>query len=244
MKKVLKLISKEKSQVKTDNSKAIIFDSGVLINFSMNGITDILKRLRGVFKGNFLITSEIKKEVIDKPLGIKRFKLEALKVKQLFDEGVIELPSAMGVKDSEIFERTKEILDITNSTFEGNHQNIQIMHEGEASCLALSEILNKKGIKNVIAIDERNTRVLIENPSHLEKFLEGKLHVKISRKRENLNFLKDLKVIRSPELVYVAHKKGLLGLNDERALDAILYAVRYKGSTISEEEIEIIKRLG
>jgi hypothetical protein len=48
-------------------SKVIIFDSGALISFSMNGITSIIKRLKEIFKGKFLITSEIKKEIIDVP---------------------------------------------------------------------------------------------------------------------------------------------------------------------------------
>ncbi len=228
---------------KTDARKAIIFDSGVLISFSMNGIINIIKDLKSVFGGKFLITSEIKKEVIDTPIKIKRFKLEALKVKKLLDEGVIEMPSSIGIKDDEIKKRTKEIIDVANSLFRGDGKDLHLIDSGEASCLALGEILNKKGIKNVIAVDERTTRVLVENPEKLKKFLQKKLHVKISIKKENLKFLKRFRIIRSPELIYVAYKKGLVKLRNGSALDALLYAVKYKGSSISNSEIKEIKKL-
>jgi hypothetical protein len=234
---------KEDLPPKTDTSKAIIFDSGVLISFSMNGITDIIKKLKGSFKGKFLITSEIKKEVIDTPLKIKRFKLEALKVKKLLDEGVIEMPSSLGIENSEVTEGTKRILEVVNKAFEGNGEDIHLIDLGESSGIALSEILNEKGIKNVIAIDERTTRVLVENPENLRKFLEKKLHVKISLKKENLEFLKEIRVIRSPELIYVAYKKGLIELEDSSALDALLHAVKYKGASISDSEIDEMKKL-
>ncbi len=224
-------------------SKAIIFDSGVLISFSMNGITDIIKNLKSVFEGKFLITFEIKKEVIDTPLKIRRFKLEALKMKKLLEEGIIEMPSSLGIKDSEITQRTNKIMDITNSLFKGSGRDIHLIDSGEASCLALGEILNKKGIKNVIAVDERTMRSLVESPENLRKFLEKKLHVKISIRKENLDFLKKFRIIRSPELIYVAYKKGLIKLKEGSALDALLYAVKYKGASISNMEIEEMKKL-
>ena len=99
-------------------SKAIIFDSGTLISFSMNGITDYIRKLKEIFKGKFLVTIEVKKEIVDKPLTIKRFELEALKLKALLDDGVLEMPYSLGIKDSEITSKTNEILSIATSTFQ------------------------------------------------------------------------------------------------------------------------------
>ena len=225
-------------------SKAIIFDSGALISFSMNGITDIIKRLKEIFKGKFLITSNVKKEIIDTPMKIRRFRLEALKLKQLLDEGVLELPSSLGIKDSEITKKINEILNVANATFNGGGKDIHIMHTGEASSLALGKILNERKIKNVIVIDERTTRILVEKPENLKKFLEKKLHVKIRLIRENLKLFKDFRIIRSAELVYVAYKKGLIKLKDGNVLSNLLYAVKFKGAAISGDEIEEIKKLG
>jgi len=225
-------------------SKAIIFDSGALISFSMNGITYLIKELKGIFKGKFLITSEIKKEIIDVPMKIKRFELEALKLKQLLDEGVLELPSSLGIKDSEITNQGNEILKIANSTFQGTRRDIHLLDMGETSCLALSRILTQKKIKNVLVVDERTTRMLVEKPENLKSILEKKIHTKISIKQDNLKFFKGFGIIRSAELVYIAYKKGLVKLKDGNVLNALLYAVKFKGAAISSDEIEEIKRLG
>ena len=117
------------------------------------------------------------------------------------------------------------------------------MHTGEASSLALGKILNERKIKNVIVIDERTTRILVEKPENLKKFLEKKLHVKIRLIRENLKLFKDFRIIRSAELVYVAYKKGLIKLKDGNVLSNLLYAVKFKGAAISGDEIEEIKRI-
>ncbi len=225
-------------------SKAIIFDSGALISFSMNGITDIIKRLKEIFKGKFLVTSEIKKEIIDTPMKIKRFRLEALKLKQLLDEGVLEMPSSLGIKDSEITNQGNKILKIANSSFQGTRKAIHLLDMGETSCLALSRILTQKKIKNVIVVDERTTRMLVEKPENLKSILEKKIHTQISIKQDNLKFFKGFGIIRSAELVYVAYKKNLIKLKDRNVLDALLYAVKYKGAAISGDEIEEIKKIG
>ena len=226
-------------------SKAIIFDSGVLISFSMNGIIELIKKLKEIFSGKFLITSEIKKEVIDVPLGIKKFELEALKIKRLLDDGILEMPSSLGISDSEITKSANEIMTLANTCFSGSGREIHLLDVGEASCLALSRILTEKGIKNVLAIDERTTRMLAEKHENLREFLEKKLHVKISINHESIKFFRDFKIIRSPELAYVAYKKGLVDLKDGKVvLDALLYAMKFKGASISEDEIEEMKRLG
>lgn len=225
-------------------NKVIIFDSGALISFSMNGITELIAKLKENFKGKFLITQEIKKEIVDKPIKIKRFELEALKLKALLDEGVLEMPSSLGIKDSEITNQGNKILKIANSTFQGTRKAIHLLDMGESSCLALSRILIQKKIKNILVVDERTTRMLVEKPENLKSILEKKIRTKISIKQDNLKFFKGFGIIRSAELVYVAYKKGLVKLKDGDVLGALLYAVKFKGAAISGDEIEEIKRLG
>lgn len=223
--------------------KALIFDSSTLISLAMNGLFEELKRLKKTFDGKFLITIEVKKEIIDRPLTIKRFELEALKIKQLLDEGILEMPFSIGIKDAEITKKTEEILNISNRTFIGKGEEIKILDLGETSCLALSRILDEKGISNVIAVDERTMRMLVEKPENLARLLNKKLHTKINANNENFKFFKGFKFIRSAELVYIAYKKGLVDIKDDIALDALLYAVKYKGCSISNEEIEEIEKL-
>ena len=229
----------------SETNKAIIFDSGVLISFSMNGITELIAKLKGIFKGKFLITSEIKKEVIDVPLKIKKFELEALKIKKLLDEGVLEMPSSLGIEDSKIINSANKIITLANTCFVGGGKDIHLLDSGEASCLALSKMLTEKGIKNILAVDERTTRMLAEKHENLREFLEKKLHIKISINHESIKFFKDFNIIRSPELAYIAYKKGLVDLKDgATVLDALLYAMKFKGASISGGEIEEMKRLG
>ena len=224
--------------------KAIIFDSGTLISFSMNGLLDLVKKLKGIFNGKFLITSQVKEEIIDKPIKIKRFELEALRIKQLLDQGVLELTDAIGVKQTEVDKKTKEILDIANNTFISDGKGIHIIDSGEASCLALSKILDQKKIKNVIAVDERTTRILGEKPENLKKLLGKRLHTNINPKPQNFRFFGGFNFIRYAELVYVAYKKGLVDLKDgELVLDALLYAMKFKGCAISGDEIREIEKL-
>ena len=225
-------------------TKALIFDSSTLISLSMNGLLEYLEKLKEIFDGKFIITKEVKQEIIDKPLTIKRFELEALRVRNLFFEKVIEMPDCLGIKDSEISSKTKEIMDIANNTFAERNRNIHLISDGEASCMALSKILNQKKIQNVICVDERTIRMLSEKPENLRKLMEKKLHTRINSKTGNYDFFNGFKFIRSTELIYVAYKKKLIDIKNGILLDALLYALKFKGCAISDTEIEEIKKLG
>ena len=58
--------------------KALVFDSGPIINLALNNMLWILKPLKEKFKGDFYITESVKRECIDRPLTSKKFKYEAL----------------------------------------------------------------------------------------------------------------------------------------------------------------------
>ena len=235
---------KQKKIEKKYAEKAIIFDSGALISFSMNGVLDIIKNLKSIFHGKFLITSQVKREVIDTPLNIRKFELEALKIRQLLNDHVLDMPSSLGIKDSEINEGCNRVMNTANSTFSGREKDIHIVDLGEASCIALSKILTEKGMENVIAIDERTTRLLVEKPENLKNIFQDRMETRISIRNQNLKEFKDFKIIRSPELAYVAYKKGLVGLaGDGMVLDALLYSLKFKGAAISGDEIAEIERM-
>jgi len=223
--------------------KALIFDASSIISFTMTGLFDEIRKLKSIFKGKFLITNGVKREVIDNPIKIKRFKFEALKVKQLLEEKVFEMPSSIGIKDEELLKRGQEMLKIANSTFVSKIKKIHLIHLGEASCLALSEMLNKKGIRNVLVVDERTTRMLVERPENLKNLLEKKLHVNIKIDERNIKSFRGFKIIRSPELAYVLWKKSLMKLKGIDILEGLLYALKFKGASISHDEIREITSL-
>jgi len=219
--------------------KYLIFDAGPLISLSMSGILDIIETLKDNFEMEFIITPQVKNELIDRPIQIKQYELEAVKVRDLLERGILKLSSDF-VKNN-ILEREKErIINIVNSSFKSN-KSINLIQEGEASCLAFSTLCN---CDNLVVVDERTTRMLTESPEILKALMEKKLHTKINANLNELKKLKSFKFIRSSELIYIAYKHGLLEYKkDKIVLDAMLYAVKFKGAAISIKEIEEMKKL-
>ncbi|HLD38663.1 MAG TPA: hypothetical protein VJA20_04440 [Candidatus Nanoarchaeia archaeon] len=223
--------------------KVLIFDSGSLISLSINGLLEELKKLKKIFNGEFIITKEVKKEVVDNPIKIKMYELEALKIQNLIDEGCLNMPDKIGITDKEITNLMFKLMNFANTMFIGNRNEIQLIQQGETSCLALSKILNEKKIKNVLVVDERTTRMLVEKPENLKELLEKKMHTNVKLKESNFKEFNGFKIIRSTELIYIAYKKGLINLRGKEVLDALLYALKFKGCAISSEEIEEIKNI-
>jgi hypothetical protein len=223
--------------------KAIIFDASTIITFSMNGFLPKLKKLKEVFGGKFLITEDVRREVVDKPMKINRFKLEAMGVEKLIREKVLEMPSSVKVNDNVVSQKTEELKQVANNLFEARGKFLHLIDSGEASCLALSRILTDKGVQNVVAVDERTMRMLGEKPKNVQELMERKLHTKVVLKKENFGIFEGFKFIRSAELIYIAYKKKLFDLKNG-VLEALLYAVKSKGCAISGNEIKEIVRIG
>lgn len=218
--------------------KALIFDSSSIITLALNDLLFILEPLKKAFNGNFYLTETIKHELIDKSIQTRRFMLGALMIKALIEKKIFNR-----VSSHELKKETNKILSMANSTFKVNDEWIRIIHEGEASCLALYNLFESD--KKAIVIDERTTRMLCEAPENLHMLLESKLHRKIEAVKENYNFFREFKIIRSSELCFMAYKKHIINLpaSPKEALTALLYATKYKGCAISSKEIEIVKKL-
>lgn len=218
--------------------KYLIFDAGPLITLTMNGLLDVLETLKKNFNGEFIITPKVRYEVIDKPMGIKEYELEGVKIQSLLESGVLKLSSEV-ISDKMLEKETKKIMHALNSTFIAKKE-IHLIQEGEASCIAFSRLCQKE---NMIVVDERTTRLLTEDPINFKEMMEKRLKTKISVNNQHLKFVKDIKYIRSAELLYIGYKKGLLKWKNKQLLDALLYGVRHKGAAISSNEIEDIKKL-
>lgn len=223
--------------------KVVVFDSGTLINLSMNGLLYVLEGLKKISNSKFLITHEVKRETVDRPIGILQFELGALRIQNLIDKGVLEFPEVLGIQNQLIIEKTRELMDIANHFLQSKGQWIHIVSDAEMSCLALSDELSKQNIQNIIAIDERTTRLLAEKPENLEMIMQTKLHQKVDLVARDFSIFNKYKFIRSSELVFVAYKKGLVKLKGKKVLEALLYATKFKGSAISYEEIDELKKL-
>ena len=226
--------------------KYLIFDAGPIISLTLNGMLPVIERLKKGFDGEFILTPAVKREVVDSPIKIKKFKLEALQVASLIDKGVFKMSSDI-ISDQKLDKEAKKIMKTANSVLKlsSNGEKIPIIQEGESTCLAFVNLV--KG-DCVIVIDERTTRMLSEAPQNLEKMVENKLHMPLDSTLDLLDGWKNFKFIRSAELMYVAWKKDLIleigsfG-KDRDLLDALLYGMKFKGCAISSVEIEDMKRL-
>lgn len=224
-------------------TKALIFDTGTLINLSMNGLLYILPALKEKTKVRFVITHSVKYEVVDRPMNVPRFELGALRVRNMIDSGVIELPQTFSIAHDQITSKTNELMELANHSVKSKGKWIKIVSDAEISCLALSNFLSEKRIDNIIAIDERTTRILSEKPQNLEKTMSKKLRQRVTIDPKNFKAFKQFRFIRSTELVYVAHKKGILKVKGPKALEAALFATKFKGSSVSYDEIKALKKL-
>ena len=225
--------------------KSLIFDTGPVISLATNNLLWILEPLRKQFNGKFFITESVKKELVDRPLEIKKFKFEAIQVEKLIENGVLEV-----IDNSIIREETQKLLNAANEIFSAFDNYMRIVQYAEMSVIAASININADSI----VVDEKTTRFLIENPKMIVEILKKTLHTSIRINENNLkdfkNKAKNIKTIRSIELVTVAYEHGLLNnyitkLPDAKRnlLESVLWGVKLNGCAVSKEEIEQIVKM-
>jgi len=88
--------------------KSLIFDTGSIISLTSNNLLWILPNLKTRFKGQFYVTLHGKRELIDRPLKIKRFSFEALQTLQYFKNGTFLL-----AKDKKNIHISKKIIQFS-----------------------------------------------------------------------------------------------------------------------------------
>ena len=218
--------------------KFILFDSGSMINFSSNSLLSVFEGLKKQFDGEFLITNEIKYEVVDYPIKVKRFEWGAIRIKKLLDDGILKIAEKGFVDGNELKKRAKKIMNISNNTFFTKHKALSLIHNGEAEIIALSQMLTEQKHEVAVVIDERTARVLCEKPENLQKLMTKKLHEEVTANKDNFDLLRGCNIIRSTELAYVAYQKGLIEEIDPRTLEAVIYALKFGGVSISEKEAQ------
>jgi hypothetical protein len=222
--------------------KYLIFDAGPIISLTMSGMLSVLEKLKENFNGEFILTPQVKREVIDRPLKIKKYALEAVQVQNLIDKKILKMAEEF-IDIHKLENETKRVLKISGGVLRVAHtgEKINLIQEGEASCIAFSFLCKEK---NVIVIDERTTRLLTEAPQNLENIMEKKLHIPLKAELSLLKDFKEIKFIRSSEILFIAYKKNLIPLKkDKQLLDALLYGVKTKGTAISSQEIEEMKHM-
>lgn len=224
--------------------KTLVFDTGPIISLTTNNLLWLLEPLKERFHGEFCITSAVKRELVEAPLRTKRFKFEAFQVEEFIEKGILTV-----VEDELTRKHALVLLDIANNTFYAKNHPMRLVQFAEMETLAYA-LLSKA---DAIVVDERITRALIENPDSVRKVMEKRLHTKVKVNEGNLKRLsqaiRSLRLIRSTELAAVAFKLGLLdkyvvNIPNARSelLEGLLWGMKLNGCSITEEEIDAIKR--
>ena len=218
--------------------KILVFDTSSIISLVTNNLLGTLNPLKERFRGEFYIQKFVEYELVDKPLEGKMFKLEAMMVRRAIRNKLLNVYS------NEI--NVESLLNKVNSIYYEKGKPINIVSKAEVEALALA--VNMKA--EAYVVDERTMRLLVEDPEKLKRIHENKLHTKITVNNEFLrelkNFVKGVKIIRSTELVLVAYEKGMFDkyLVDHTSrrdlVDALLWGLKLRGCSISEEEVKIL----
>ncbi|MBP7708193.1 hypothetical protein KA107_00790 [Candidatus Pacearchaeota archaeon] len=223
------------------NVKNVILDAGPLISMTLTGTLFILERLKKRFPEiEFIMTPQVKEETIGKAWNVKKYELEAVKLQTLIDKGVIKLASTF-MDVSQIEKETARILNLANSVYKADGEFLKLIQIGEASCLAFANLCK---CQNLIVVDERTVRLFSESPINLKTITERKMHMPVSLNMKNVKEFSKFSFIRSSELLFLAYELDLLDYKkDKTVLDALLYAVKFSGTSISSKEIEEMKSL-
>ncbi len=234
------------SQPKTSSStqKNLFFDAGPIITLVMSRLIWILPELKKQLNGTFYITPAVKKELIERPLTVKRFEFEALQVAKLIRDGIIE------VYEKVPGDTVHQLITLANSSFSINGKNMDIIQSGEMESVACA--LQERAAS--VVMDERTLRLFIESNKEMKKLLELRFQKEVVPNSKNMNLfsaqLQDITIIRSVELLAVAYKLNLLDSyippqKDGRQvlLDAILWSAKYNGCAVTQHEIEEMKEI-
>jgi len=217
--------------------KTLVFDTGPIISLVTDNLLWILEELKKKFQVDFIISSSVKNELVNNALATKKFAFEGMLINTYINRKVLNL--------SNLNVNLIDLENCANNIFFALNKPIQLLQKGELASILLYKKINA----DALVVDERTTRLLIEDDEKLRKLLEYKLHCKIKVNNENLKLFKDLtkdmKIIRSSELLFIAYENNLFdrfkaNFTNKELLSSVLWGTKLRGCSISEEEINKI----
>lgn len=206
--------------------KGIVLDSSTIISLANNCLLPLLKwyKNQGV---DLVVSEEVVNETVTKALETKRFILNGLKVEKLLTTKIIRTERA----------ETEQLEKLSNNLYSIRNKPIKIMHLGELETLMIAKQNNY-----LVAVDERNTRLLVEQPLRIKHNLETKIHKKVKTNKQNLNkikqLLKKIQIIRSAELVAYAFEKNYFNKKPQKLIEGLLWGLKFSGCAITKKEIQ------
>jgi len=222
--------------------KYVLVDASSLISLTSSCLDNALEFFHDNFDVHFYAPQSVEYEAVTRPLNlkVKIHQFSALRIQKMIDNGILE------VVPENLEKETKKLMALGNSIYYARGHSLNLFHKGEIEALALA---NKLEITSLL-MDERSTRIIVEDPEafrdHLQK--EFKTNILVNKKHlsQFLGALKHTDVIRTTELVYFGYTNGFFskfGKLENAAAVAALYKLKYAGCAISFKELEEYEKL-
>ncbi len=214
----------------------IAVDTGPLISLSSTCLLWLLDKL----SFDFYVPPAVVDESYRAPMHTKQYRFSALRIHKYVTEGRLKTRD-LGKDGAKLAE---EFTRLANSAYVARHRPLRIIQRGEAEAIILS-----KQLDNVLLVDERTIRLLIEDPEELKYLLERRTGQNIRHNKDLTDRIQemagDVLMLRSADLVAYAYEEGILDGGNKDLVEAALYALKYAGCAISEQEIQdYISKLG
>ncbi|HIH09207.1 MAG TPA: hypothetical protein HA254_00900 [Candidatus Diapherotrites archaeon] len=220
-----------------DGKKSFVLDSSSIITIADNCFIRVLRHLSEKEGIEFIIPASVYAESVTTPLAIKRFEFSAVRIRDAVEDGYIRVAGTTPALEG----RINEIESHTRDLCSCSGRRIILLQRGEIETLALLKELGS----DVLVIDERTTRMLLEEPSALGNFLRKRHRCDVKLDRDSLSYFRrgfgNIKVFRSVELISLAYEDGSFEKEvhkSRQALEAALYAAKFAGCSVSFEEIK------
>lgn len=228
--------------------KSLVFDTSAVISISANNLLEVLFALKQHFQGEFFVSPAVKKELIDNPLHTRRFELQAVLLADCIAKGYLKFLQHLAVEH-----KAAELTEVINRIFFISGKPLRIVDVAEVEGLVLAKMLKAEAY----VLDERTLRLLVEDYRNLMRLFERKFGMQVHIDRVALRifqeFLREVKILRSTELMTIAFELGLfngyldgkrlVGDYERKMLEGILWGLRLRGCAISTREIEDVLKL-
>ena len=225
------------TQYRAAGGKKIVLDSSTIITISDNCMIKILKALSEREGISFLIPESVYRESVETPLRIRRFELNAIRIRDAVLEGYLTLVKS----GPEVRSRLQGLQENADRLCTADGQRMRLLHIGEMETLALAKEINA----DALGIDERTTRMLVEEPENMLAFLRkrhsGKILMDHGAVEEFRRVYGNTKIFRSTEIIALAYEDGSFEgelSSTKQSLEAALFAAKYAGCAVSTDEIK------
>ncbi len=216
----------------------IVCDSGPLISFSDTCLINVVSFLskRGV---EFIIPKLVEKEIFFTPIKIHRYAFSAARLHKAVHDADLRLVTV----NQRI---VRQVEDAANNVFSIREKPLKILHKGEIEALVAFKQYNC----SALVVDEKTTRLLIEDPELLQDSISDEygteVSVNLKKLKEFNNLTKNIEILRASDLTAIAAKRGFFnsfGKHSNEAFHSAIYALKYAGCSLSEKEVAYYQSL-